>query len=280
MNSWSTSGLVQSNLIFILKMVELVSLATRKRSSRAMVSTRNDSLPKTNKCTEILKQPLHTTIAIDALEFGEFSVEERLHIVISVKDFKAIISHARVTNTMVKARYSHPSSPMQLTYHEEGMLSEFILMTIGDYRGDSATPSVAASRPVSKRPASRQPLEATSSSKRVNTSDMPPPPPMVSRASTVSREAVIRRDSRPSPPPPQPSVHSQALFFAEEDDDQRWDPQNDEEEEEERLKWDHGGEAVGTIHVTSPHNLITLGIYHSQFRQLSTSRQQTSCGSC
>lgn len=198
---------------------------------------------------EILKQPLHTTIAIDTLEFGEFSVEEKLHIIISVKDFKAIISHAGVTNTMVKARYSHPSSPMQLKYHEDGMFTEFILMTIGDYRGASATPAISASRVASKRPASRQPLETSASSKRVITSEMPPPPPGISRASTVSREAVIRRDSRPSPPPPQPSVHSQALFFPEEDEDQMWDPERFEDDGD-RLGWDQGADNVCLIWVS------------------------------
>lgn len=148
---------------------------------------------------------------------------------------------------MVKARYSHPSSPMQLTYHEDDMLTEFILMTIGDYRGASATPAVAASRAASKRPASRQPLEASASSKRVNTSEMPPPPPVISRASTVSREAVIRRDSRPSPPPPQPSVHSQALFFPEEDDDQVWDPAKYDDDGDDRLGWDQGADSVCVI---------------------------------
>jgi cell cycle checkpoint control protein RAD9A len=193
---------------------------------------------------EILKQPLHTTITIDSLEFGEFSVEEKLHIVISVKDFKSIIAHAGITNTMVKALYSRPSSPMQLTYNDEGILTEFILMTVGESRGASATPAPGASRANSKRPASRQPLEATSSSKRLNTSDMPPPPTIA--APTVSREVISRKDSRPSPPPPQPSIHSQALFFPENDEDQRWDPLNYDEDQDEMLLWDAGGENVST----------------------------------
>lgn len=197
-------------------------------------------------CVEILKQPLHTTIAIDTLEFGEFSVEERLHIVISVKDFKSIISHAGLTNTMVKARYSVPCKPMQLIYSDEGIVTEFILMTIGDYRGASSTPALAApapaaralSRPISKRPASRQPLEASSAIKRMNTSEMPPPP-LLSRASTTN-STPSRKDSRPSPPPPQHSVHSQALFHAEEDEDKRWDPINYDDDQDEMLLWDTG----------------------------------------
>ena len=191
-----------------------------------------------------MKQPLHTTIAVDTLEFGEFAVEEKLHIVISVKDFKSIIAHAGITNTMLKALYSRPTSPMQLTYNEDGILSEFILMTIGESRGASATPAPNASRTGSKRPASRQPLEATSSSKRTATSKMPPPP--TTTIASLGRESARTRASRPSPPPPQPSLQSEALFVTETDDDRRWDPTNFDEEEDEMLLWDTPGDKVKT----------------------------------
>lgn len=191
--------------------------------------------------TEVLKQPLHTTIAIDILEFGQFSVQEKLHIVISVKDFKSIVTHASITNTMVKAHYSQPSNPMQLTYGDDGINAEFILMTIGESRGASATPAPGGSRANSRQPASRQRLEATSSSKRTNTTEMPPPPLMA--APSVSREILGRKDSRPSPPPPQPSVHSQSLFLEPEDDDQRWEPHEYDEDEGEMVSWDDGGQS-------------------------------------
>ncbi|KAJ5046716.1 uncharacterized protein L3040_003948 [Drepanopeziza brunnea f. sp. 'multigermtubi'] len=187
---------------------------------------------------EILKQPLHTTIAIDTLEFGEFSVEEKLHIVISVKDFKAIVAHAGITNTMVKALYSRPTNPMQISYSEDGILSEFILMTIGESRAASATPAPNVSRTNSKRPESRQPLEATSSSKRTATPQMPPP--LTSTAPSIARAAS--RALRPSPPPPQPSVQSQSLFLPQGDDDKRWDPTPFDEEDDEMLQWDTGEE--------------------------------------
>lgn len=192
--------------------------------------------------SEILKQPLHTTIAIDTLEFGEFSVEEKLHIVISVKDFKSIVTHAGTTSTIVKALYSQPASPMQLTYRDECMLSEFILMTIGEARGSSGRPALDASRTSSKRPASKPPLEGTPSSKRVANSEMPPPP--MKTAATTNRETMRSKASRPSPPPPQPSLQSEALFFPGADDDRQWDPVNYDEEEDEMLLWDAGGESV------------------------------------
>jgi cell cycle checkpoint control protein RAD9A len=185
---------------------------------------------------------LHTTIAIDTLEFGEFSVEEKLHIVISVKDFKSIVAHAGITNTMVKALYSRPSSPMQLTYSDEGIVTEFILMTIGESRDASATPASNPTRTASKRPSSRQPLEAMLSSKRT-ASEMPPPP--LSAAPRLGREITKGKVPRPSPPPPQPSIQSESLFLPDADDDRKWDPANFDEEEDEMLLWDTGAEKVG-----------------------------------
>jgi cell cycle checkpoint control protein RAD9A len=193
---------------------------------------------------EILKQPLHTTIAIDALEFGEFSVEEKLHIVISVKDFKAFITHAGITNTIVKALYSRPSSPMQITYSDEGLLCEFILMTIGESRGGSTTPAPQTARASSKRPALRQPLEAIPRSRSTPSSNMPPPN---GAAPSVNREPARAKASRPSPPPPQPSILSQQLFYPEADDDRRWDPVNYDEQEDEMLLWDTGGDNVSEL---------------------------------
>ncbi|KUJ11758.1 Rad9-domain-containing protein [Mollisia scopiformis] len=220
---------------------------------------------------EILKQPLHTTIAVDTLEFGEFAVEEKLHIVISVKDFKSMVAHAGILNVLVKALYSRPSSPMQLSYSDEGIMSEFILMTIGESRGGSATPA-NASRTGSKRPASKQPLEATSSPKRTATS-MPPPP--MNAAPSLNRETTRSRISRPSPPPPQPSVQSQSLFL-EGDDDRRWDPANfDGEEEEEMLLWDTGGEKVRSINFWRAHdNLSKDAVTMNSARRHQGSAQQ------
>lgn len=184
--------------------------------------------------SEILKQPLHTTIAVDTLEFGEFAVEEKLHIVVSVKDFKAIVAHAGITNVMVKALYSHPSSPMQISYSEEGISTEFILMTIGESRAASQNPAAnAASRVASKRPASKQPLESTPGSKRI-ASEMPPPP--MSAAPSLAREAAKARASKSQPPPP--ASDDPSSMFVPNDDDRRWDPAPFDDEEDEMLLWD------------------------------------------
>ncbi|EHK99990.1 hypothetical protein M7I_4073 [Glarea lozoyensis 74030] len=169
----------------------------------------------------------------------EFSVEELLHIVISVKDFKSIITHAGITSTIVKACYSRPASPMQLTYSDDGILSEFILMTIGEVRGGSATPAPNAPRAGPKRQASRQPVATASASKRATPAEMPPPPPR----SASMRELSKTRDVRPSPPPPQPSIPSDALFMprADDDNDKMWDPVNQEDDDDDMLLWGQGG---------------------------------------
>ncbi|KAA8573156.1 hypothetical protein MFRU_027g00070 [Monilinia fructicola] len=183
---------------------------------------------------EVLKQPLRTTIAVETLEFVEFAVEEQLHIVISVKDFKSIIAHAGITNTNIRALYSNPSSPMQLTYKEDGMQCEFILMTTGEARPASVAPAANASRAASKNLAVRQPLEATSSLKRTRSgTEMAPP---AGPAPSLARESTRRKISRPSPPPPQPSIQSEALFLPA-DDDRRWDPVDYEDEDNEMLLW-------------------------------------------
>lgn len=190
-----------------------------------------------NPTQEVLKQPLHTTIAIDTLDFSDFNVEEKMHIVMSVKDFKAIVMHAGILNTKISASYSVPQRPLQLKYIDGGMTSEFILMTIGDYRGASATPQPGAVRAGSKRPVPRE-LEHRRSEQR----SMPPPsrPP----PSSISRDATRSRITRPSPPPPQPSIQDNALFFTEADDDNKWDPTNYDEEEEEMLGWDASADNV------------------------------------
>ncbi|KAM0154267.1 hypothetical protein ACHAQE_007260 [Botrytis cinerea] len=185
---------------------------------------------------EVLKQPLRTTIAVETLEFVEFTVEEQLHIVISVKDFKSIIAHAGISNTNIRALYSNPSSPMQLTYSEGGMQCEFILMTTGEARAASATPAINGSRAASRKPVIRQPLEAASSLKRTRSgSEMAAP---VGPNPSLVQENTRRKASRPSPPPPQPSIQSQALFMPANDDDRRWDPVDYEDEDNEMLLWD------------------------------------------
>ncbi|KAI4249259.1 MAG: hypothetical protein L6R40_000717 [Gallowayella cf. fulva] len=210
---------------------------------------------------EILKHPLETSIALDTLDFEEFSVEEKVHVAISVKDFRAIVLHAETLKTNVQAFYSSPNRPMHLTYQEHAMLCEFTLMTVGDYRGSSMTPAPISVRgsstaPTELRP-SRQPSAQPTRGDNIRASDeqakaaMPPPSQPASRSfakglqikegpGSFHPESLSQRPSRPSPPPPRASLDPESLFLPAGDGDRQWDETNFDEEED-TLGWDASG---------------------------------------
>ena len=186
---------------------------------------------------DVLKQPLQTSITIDNLDFEEFKVEEKLHIGISVKDFKAIVAHAETLKTSLTAYYSYPTRPMQLSYQDRGMQCDFTLMTIGDYSGGSATPAPATARRPSaatsvETPPSRQNSAAVTPAHVTPAVKMPPPTEPASR-SFARDPPQSQKIQRPSPPPPKRSMNDESLFIpADEDEDRQWGERNYDEEED------------------------------------------------
>ncbi|KLP18479.1 rad9 protein [Fusarium fujikuroi] len=200
----------------------------------------------------VLKKPLQTSIAVEADEFDEIDVEDKLHIVISVKDFRAIIQHAGITGNDVSARYSIPTQPIQLSYAGDAMSCEFLVMTVGE-RGTNtgqrtkkgrknATQNTgprleATSRRTSIAPPESQPAPAPA----------PPPPslpqpnptPQMS-AARASASRVGAFDLRPSQRPAPPATNRSESLFVE---DEGWEPINYEDEElaedNAKLGWDH-----------------------------------------
>ncbi|KAL8785282.1 MAG: hypothetical protein Q9195_008701 [Heterodermia aff. obscurata] len=180
---------------------------------------------------DILKYPLRTSIAIDTLDFEEFIVEEKLRIGITVKDFKAIVTHAERLKTSVSAMYSHPTMPMQLAYDEHGMLCEFTLVTLGEYRAGSVTPAPVDTRSLprtaseqqrsqqtSRQPSpgpsdssSRQPSTHAQTSKQRASVDMAPPLEPASRS--FVKDVERQQPLRPAPPPPKASLDPEPLFL-------------------------------------------------------------------
>ncbi|KAL8832719.1 MAG: hypothetical protein Q9170_004781 [Blastenia crenularia] len=214
---------------------------------------------------EILKHPLETSIALDTLDFEEFVAEEKMHIAISVKDFKAIVLHAETLKASVQAAYSFPTRPLQLAYYEHGMRCEYTLMTIGDYRG-STTPAPTLDRNSSAPPrdtqrsrqTSIQPTQAASAqptqtsvnrtADRPSNGAMPPPSQPASRSfqrfpeteraiNGTGQGTPSQKPSRPSPPPPKASVDPNSLFVPVNDDDRQWDEAN-YGDDEETVGWD------------------------------------------
>jgi cell cycle checkpoint control protein RAD9A len=202
-------------------------------------------------------------VAIDVLDFEQFSVEEKLHIAISVKDFKAIMTHAGTFSTSVRADYSHPTRPMQLAYESEGIRCEFILMTTYHLKEGNATLANGSVRAGGPRPRSKQgsvsaaarptpPAAIVSRRLQVPAADaaMPPPAsrPTPRESPTELTKAPI---NRPSPPPPQASLEASGLFVPENDNDRRWNAddsdENDDDDDGGMLGWGVGADNVSRL---------------------------------
>ncbi|KAK3709834.1 hypothetical protein LTR37_010662 [Vermiconidia calcicola] len=191
---------------------------------------------------EVLKQPLETAVSIHTEDFEDFHMQESMHVVISVKDFKAIVTHAETMRGSISAHFSFPTRPLQFSYQNAGIHCEFTLMTTGDYRGASSTPNpnFISTRASSRQQSIAPPVAAPSR----NTSEMPPPArPFANKPlSSQSQRAPLKPQSNQaaveeSDPDPE------SLFMPGGDGDQTWDPPNyEQEEEEEMLGWDASNE--------------------------------------
>lgn len=171
-------------------------------------------------------------------------MEEKLHIGISVKDFKAIVMHAETLKTTIQALYSFPTRPMQATYQEHGMLCEFTLMTIGEYRGGSVTPAPAVARNTCAAPSGKQPSRQSSVQTNGQQMTNPMPPPAQPASRSFTREPPSQRPQRPSPPPPKASLDPESLFLpAANEDDRQWDERN-YDDDQDTLGWDASADSV------------------------------------
>lgn len=220
---------------------------------------------------EILKQPVHTSVAIDKKDFDEFLAEDNLHIALNLKDFKAAIAHAETANALLTARYTRPCRPLQLAYEFEGVKSEFTLMTRGEANNDNNNDAPTPSRDTARQSLTRQtqpPAQVNRANSRAPESrptPIPPPraPAPAPAAPSAPVPAAVPRN-RPIRPirgtpstargsiernpenerPPAASMDFDSLFVPA-DDDRQWDVPNDEEEpEEDILGWDATGEQV------------------------------------
>lgn len=205
---------------------------------------------------------MQTSIAIEADEFDDIDVENKLHIVISVKDFRAIIQHAGVTGNAISARYSLPAKPIHLSYSGDALSCEFLVMTVGE-RGKNPTQKVKKGRhgagnstgprleAVSQRasvapsesinhPQNHQPSQ-TRAALTKNGLPNPTTPHLSAPRASASRMGAF--DLRPTQKPPPPTISSESLFV----EDRGWEPVRDEDEdveEEARLEWDHSADPV------------------------------------
>ncbi|KAL2201148.1 Rad9-domain-containing protein [Corynascus similis CBS 632.67] len=191
----------------------------------------------------VLKKPLHTNIAVEMDEFDDVEVQDKLHIIISVKDFRAILQHAQMTSGALTTSYSNPGRPMKLSYSTDGVLCEFILMTVGEK--DALTQKHKNPRANAAKAAAAAAPQLDSGSHRgssVGNSNQPEPPtttPRPPQQKTPVRPRQPAFEIRPSPMPPPTTARSDSLFVDQAEDDEQWEPVNPDEEEEEtgRLEW-------------------------------------------
>ncbi|RMZ87546.1 hypothetical protein DV736_g5231, partial [Chaetothyriales sp. CBS 134916] len=193
---------------------------------------------------EILKQPMHTSVALERKDFNDVKVQEGLHIGIIVKDFRSIVAHAETMRAQVTARYSQGNRPMQISYESGGANAEFTLMTraTSESASSSVTRNSTPARNLSVQAASvareRQgrPEDAGSSQPA---SQMRPPPARSLREQMRKVPTISRGSSRESPPPPSASINPDSLFIPADDDDRHWDEPNFDIEPEDIVTWDH-----------------------------------------
>ncbi|THC96972.1 hypothetical protein EYZ11_003528 [Aspergillus tanneri] len=187
---------------------------------------------------EILKQPVHTSVAFDKKDFEHFLAEDSLHIVISLKDFKAVIAHADTSGVMITARYTRPCRPLQLAYDFRGVRAEFTLMTRGDPDvGDVPNSSGVAELSARQTPAPVQ--SNTSNGTAAGSTQMPPPPPPRTRSIRPLTGSSARNTQQAQTESQQPpaSINLDSLFVPA-DDDRQWDVPDESEETEDILGWD------------------------------------------
>jgi cell cycle checkpoint control protein RAD9A len=207
------------------------------------------------KLLEILKHPLRTAVSVNTSDFEQFNAQERMHIVISVKDFKSIVAHADTLDAVTNTFYSTPGRPLQFSYSKDGLHCQFTLMTVGDYTPASSTvPSAAVTAAPSRASSRARSVTVTGSETarsengRSFANDMPPP------AVPNTRKPVRKlgqKEANVEPKTVQQEDNDDSLFVPLGEEDRRWDP-TDYENDEETLAWD-----------ASANNVSSPGLYMS-----------------
>ena len=145
---------------------------------------------------------------------------------------------------------------MKLSYDGDGIICEFILMTVGEkgtVAQKKAKGRAAAAKPV------RAALESASSrsaSVAANENTQPTEPPRKQQTKTaVPRPSGARPSQfeiRPLPNQPPSTLRSESMFLPQ-DDDQQWEPVNPDDDEDEgqnaRLEWDASNDPVCIPHL-------------------------------
>jgi cell cycle checkpoint control protein RAD9A len=252
-NRWSLhSGAVKEYIEYFGTKTEMLDISAGE-DQRCVFKSYTE---KVTNGKEILKHPLATAVAVNTSDFEDFSVQSGLHIIISVKDFKAIVVHADTLKATLKAYYSQPARPLQFSYGCDGLVCEFTLMTSGDYTAAPPTPAVTPAPTYASRQASRTPSAMTeNTATRSMRSNMAPP---VEPASRHDRSGRLRNPgSRPSSsaaPSQTTEQDPESLFIphgdgqGQDDEELAWEPMD--YDKEETLGWDASADHDASVFPT------------------------------
>lgn len=236
-NRWSlNSGALREYIEYFGAKTEMLDIHAGE-DGRAVFKSYTE---KISNGKEILKHPLVTAVAVNTSDFDNFEVHPSLHIVISVKDFKAIVTHADTLKTSLKAFYSQPTRPLQFSYSTGGLACEFTLMTSGDL--DNTPMPASGPAPVNRGQSRAQSVSSERTEASRVRPAMPPPVEPASRRATRRRNPGSRRPTSPKLTDRDPDPES--LFVRhDEEEDNRWEPM-DFNQEEETLGWDASAQNV------------------------------------
>lgn len=167
-------------------------------------------------------------------DFEKFNAQEKMHLIISVKDFKSIIIHADTLKACVSAHYSTPGRPLQFDYSLEELQCQFTLMTAGDNHNTpvSSTTNKSLSRE-SSRP---RPSADNDSPPNVRSAPTEMPPPVKTKARKLAGKLGQNESATGSMLSNRSDRDSESLFVQQEEVDRQWDPA-EYDNEEESLGW-------------------------------------------
>lgn len=200
--------------------------------------------------SEIIKQPLQTSISLETSDFDLFTVEDDHCVGITIKDFRSIITHADTLRATVTAMYSDQGLPMQFSYSSEGVRCEVTVQTLPSGRGSSASVSRAVTREPQQRTATRTTPVTGNQSNGVS-HNASKGRPRTSQLGQLGR----RHPSQQAPAQTTADPDPESLFVPlDTEDDALWQPVEEREAETERdvLGWDASDEHVRAVVASTP----------------------------
>ncbi|CAK7270910.1 hypothetical protein SEPCBS119000_004327 [Sporothrix epigloea] len=228
--------------------VELLDINTEGEGVLNLTCSTEKQYSKTDG---ILSMNLHTSIAVKMDDFVDIDVEDKHHIIINVKDFRAILQHACTTSGILAAQYSEPCKPLRFSYGDGDLFCQFVLMTVGVKKGPSTKKdgtrvrnnNGASARTAKSATTSTAGSAAAGGTPRLSNRGEPRESrpsqsaglPSAAQAALMAPKVNSGFEIRPPLAPPS-TIRVEALY----DEDSQWEPVNPEDDNSGfvQIEWD------------------------------------------